>query len=191
MAEFLINFILFCLFFCFPIFVAIKANNNGYKKWALATIFSIFIGLGLFIGLLAFFKTKNPSGNISINDIYTPPSCSSFNGIGTKFLGASDRLPDGSFVTTQWFTFIELPLFPIRSDRVKYVGKETTERNISSIKEKVYYNIVGPANLDMGLIIKIYGSFALVLLLTIITKYPYLILGYWILFMIGMVFKAK
>ena len=190
MTELLINFLVFCLFFCFPIFVAIKANNNGYKKWAIATIFSIFIGLGLFIGLLAFFKTKNPSGKNIINDTYRPPSCSAFNGIGTKFLGASDRLPDGSFVTTQWFTFVELPLFPVRSDRVKYVGKET-KNNISSIKENTYYDIVGPANLDKGLIIQIYGGFALVLLLTIITNFPYIILGYWILFMTGIVFKAK
>jgi hypothetical protein len=48
-----------------------------------------------------------------------------FNGCGTRYYGSRDTGPDGSFVTTEWITFVYLPLFPIRSMRVLPQGKGT------------------------------------------------------------------
>jgi hypothetical protein len=48
-----------------------------------------------------------------------------FNGCGTRYYGNRDTGPDGSFVTTEWITFVYLPLFPIRSMRVLPQGKGT------------------------------------------------------------------
>ena len=43
---------------------------------------------------------------------------STFNGIGTKFYGATDYASDGSYVTTNWFVIFYLPIIPIESLRV-------------------------------------------------------------------------
>ncbi len=37
------------------------------------------------------------------------------NGIGTTYYGASDRQPDKSFVTTEWFILFSVPLVPLRA----------------------------------------------------------------------------
>lgn len=44
------------------------------------------------------------------------------NGIGTIYIGARDFESDGTFLTTEWFTFIFVPVFPIRSHRVRPAG---------------------------------------------------------------------
>jgi len=41
-----------------------------------------------------------------------------FNGIGTKFIGNTDKGTDGSFVRTKWFVFVYLPIVPLESYRV-------------------------------------------------------------------------
>ncbi|MFO0725909.1 MAG: hypothetical protein U1E65_19145 [Myxococcota bacterium] len=40
------------------------------------------------------------------------------NGIGTKYYGAADQRPDGSFVTTEWFVIVGVPIWPLRSTRL-------------------------------------------------------------------------
>jgi hypothetical protein len=45
-----------------------------------------------------------------------------FNGIGTAYYGATERNADGSFVTTEWFTFI-LPILPLKSFRAHYLAE--------------------------------------------------------------------
>jgi hypothetical protein len=45
-----------------------------------------------------------------------------FNGIGTTFYGQRDFRSDGSFLTTEWASFLYFPLFPFRSLRVRYQG---------------------------------------------------------------------
>lgn len=45
-----------------------------------------------------------------------------FNGTGTTFYGQRDFRSDGSFVTTEWVSFLYFPLFPFRSLRVRYQG---------------------------------------------------------------------
>lgn len=69
------------------------------------------------------------------------------NGIGTKYYGASDRQPDGSFVTTEWITLFA-PIIPLRSLRMHYLGK----RDSSEL-----YNIAGPTALDKKQVLQIYG----------------------------------
>ena len=102
----------FDVFVIFPIFLASQAGVNGYKRCAWATFLSIFISifvpLSPLIALLAYFKTKNPSEKA----IYKPLSPNSVNGIGNMFLGVSNRLPDGSFVTTEWGVLLGIPIAP-------------------------------------------------------------------------------
>jgi hypothetical protein len=45
-----------------------------------------------------------------------------FNGIGTTFYGKRDFRSDGSYLTTEWVSFVYFPLFPLRSLRVRYQG---------------------------------------------------------------------
>jgi hypothetical protein len=45
-----------------------------------------------------------------------------FNGIGTTFYGKRDFRGDGSYLTTEWVSFVYFPLFPLRSLRVRYQG---------------------------------------------------------------------
>jgi hypothetical protein len=45
-----------------------------------------------------------------------------FNGFGTAIYGKRDFRLDGSFVTTKWVVFFWIPLFPIRSMRLKALG---------------------------------------------------------------------
>ena len=42
----------------------------------------------------------------------------SFNGIGTYWYGHADEGRDGSYVVTEWITFVYLPLLPLGSKRV-------------------------------------------------------------------------
>jgi hypothetical protein len=44
------------------------------------------------------------------------------SGIGTTLYGKRNFRSDGSFVTTEWVTFVYCPLFPLRSLRVRYQG---------------------------------------------------------------------
>jgi hypothetical protein len=48
-----------------------------------------------------------------------------FNGCGTRFVGSRDRGPDGSYITTNWISFIYVPLIPLASYRVLPTGKST------------------------------------------------------------------
>ena len=45
------------------------------------------------------------------------------NGLVTVTAGKTDFLPDGSYVTTQWFSIMMVPLIPIRSYRVLEGGR--------------------------------------------------------------------
>lgn len=46
----------------------------------------------------------------------------SLNGIGTTYYGATDRQDNGTFVTTLWIIFVGIPLIPLRSYRVNFMG---------------------------------------------------------------------
>jgi hypothetical protein len=47
------------------------------------------------------------------------------NGCGTRYYGKREIGPDGSYVTTEWVTFIYLPIIPLRSKRVLPNGDNT------------------------------------------------------------------
>ena len=46
----------------------------------------------------------------------------SFNGIGTSFYGQRNFRSDGTYVTTEWFVLLAIPVIPLRSLRVRYQG---------------------------------------------------------------------
>jgi hypothetical protein len=45
------------------------------------------------------------------------------NGIGTKYYGQRAIRQDGSFVTTEWFVLLYVPIFPLGSYRVRPTGE--------------------------------------------------------------------
>jgi len=45
-----------------------------------------------------------------------------FNGMGTTFYGKRDFRADGTYLTTEWFVFLFVPLVPLRSLRVRPQG---------------------------------------------------------------------
>lgn len=47
------------------------------------------------------------------------------NGCGTRLYGRRDVGEDGSYVTTEWITFVYIPLIPIRSQRILPQGNRT------------------------------------------------------------------
>lgn len=47
----------------------------------------------------------------------------SIKGIGTQYIGECDFRADGSYITTKWFIFLGLPVFPICSHRVLPVAE--------------------------------------------------------------------
>ena len=81
------------------------------------------------------------------------------NGIGTAYFGASDRRPDGSFVTTKWFVLLDVPLIPLGSTRVRHLG--ATDK---VFKKTDSYEIIERAPLDG----KMVGAAYLWLLATIV-----------------------
>lgn len=52
-----------------------------------------------------------------------------FNGIGTRHYGKR-RLPDGSYITTEWFVIAFVPLLPLRSFRVITEGPSSLSVNL-------------------------------------------------------------
>ena len=71
------------------------------------------------------------------------------NGIGTKIYGKKNKRPDGSHITTKWFTFFFLPIIPISSHRVKNHEKN----DLMQVK----YYFLEDLPLDKTQIIKTYG----------------------------------
>lgn len=60
--------------------------------------------------------------NIEIEAARREPLAQTLNGFGTKIYGKRDFEPDGSFLTTKWVVFFWIPLVPLKSLRVRYVG---------------------------------------------------------------------
>jgi hypothetical protein len=54
-----------------------------------------------------------------------------FNGIGTAHYGKR-RLPDGSYITTEWFVLVFVPLVPRRSLRVFSEGPSSFSLNLGA-----------------------------------------------------------
>ena len=88
------------------------------------------------------------------------PYSNSF-GIGTQFIGKRDFGSDGSFVTTEFKTFM-LPVYPIRTVRV-IEGESSTERHLLSRSYQTEYKILpqGKANIKQAASVYGYTAFHL------------------------------
>lgn len=76
-----------------------------------------------------------------------------FNGIGTTFYGARDFALDGTYTTTEWFTFLYVPIIPLRSLRI---------RSLDSGKYFVVYSsqqyaVHGKGRPNLKQVLSIYG----------------------------------
>ena len=76
---------------------------------------------------------------------------STWNGIGTSFIGAKDRYPNDSFVTTEWFVLLTFPVIPLQSLRVFFLGNSTGWGRSSS-----HYRVIGKVPLDIKNILLTY-----------------------------------
>lgn len=47
----------------------------------------------------------------------------SFNGFGTGIYGMREFWPDGSFIATKWVVFLWIPAIPVRSMRLRKIGR--------------------------------------------------------------------
>ena len=72
----------------------------------------------------------------------------SFNGIGTLYYGNRDKESDGSYITTKWFVFLFLPLFPLGSYRVLPAGETGTYLVVFSSTQTSYLVHRVPLNLS-------------------------------------------
>jgi hypothetical protein len=87
---------------------------------------------------------------------------SSFKGIGTTYIGECDYHEDGSYVTTKWFIFLGLPVFPICSHRVLRVVE-------GDVIIPLFYQSEGYAHVDttrphLGEVLRTYSFVAFVIL---------------------------
>jgi hypothetical protein len=64
----------------------------------------------------------------------------SLQGIGTTLIGRRDFCSDGSYITTQWFTLFWIPMFPMRSLRVRHKG-HSSETLLSGIRWSTSYEV--------------------------------------------------
>jgi hypothetical protein len=81
-----------------------------------------------------------------VHDSYRPETgaaanFSMINGMGSMLIGRSESREDGSYLTTEWFCMVWLPLFPVCNYRLIEVGGRTLIPLIASshqflIKEK-------------------------------------------------------
>jgi len=81
----------------------------------------------------------------------------SVNGIGTRYYGRREKGRDGSYVTTEWFTVLFIPLLPLGSYRVWSTGGggwylllATTDR------------IADPVPLNWFQVLSVYGTYLVI-----------------------------
>lgn len=80
---------------------------------------------------------------------------SSFNGIGTTYFGRREVEPDGSYVTTEWISFLYCPLFPLGSFRVKPTG-ETDSTFLVLYASTTEHYFVRPLPLNLRQVCNVY-----------------------------------
>jgi hypothetical protein len=109
-------------------------------------VLTVLVGIPLLVGwvlLRAFRKDQesqrlypSPRGERRASNV----GACTFNGIGTTYYGACDFDSDGSYVTTQWFTFIYVPILPLHSVRLRegetrsvFMGSQTSLEGVSRV----------------------------------------------------------
>ncbi len=78
---------------------------------ALGLVFGALVGIAIVIFGVIVAASRN-------RDAEVPAQFTSINGIGSTLYGRADRHDDGSYITTEWFTFCFVPILPICSYRV-------------------------------------------------------------------------
>lgn len=87
---------------------------------------------------------------------------STYNGFGTRYLGQRDFRQDGSYVTTNFFCLLYMPVIPIHSVRVIPDAK-----NMSIPFHTNYYTILEKRRPHLGQVLSIYACAAAVIGMTI------------------------
>ena len=67
---------------------------------------------------------------------------SRLQGSGKAYYGKADKRNDGSYITTEWFVILLLPIYPIKSLRVLKLGRETVHNYIVARSESIRYQII-------------------------------------------------
>jgi hypothetical protein len=76
----------------------------------------------------------------------------SINGFGTKFYGARDFWPDGSYITTEWVVVLFFPILPIRSLRVIATGSTSV-----TFGTKTTYDVLAKTRPNLTQVLYVYG----------------------------------
>ena len=86
----------------------------------------------------------------------------SCNGIGTTYYGADDRQFDSSFVTTEWFIILFVPLIPVGSYGVRLAS--SANMSYGNVRQTFRtYAIIRRLPLNIKQVIKIYAIVGAVL----------------------------
>src|SRR5712672_646562 len=95
----------------------------------------------------------------AVPSTYLPTS---FRGIGTRFFGKRDFRSDGTFVTTEFSIMGNLPVLPIRSLRVRYLG---VRRNPAEpgLRRGPLYEIHEETNPNWIQVVYVYGYMVFVI----------------------------
>jgi hypothetical protein len=81
----------------------------------LGLLFGAVGGAGVALLVLLVRAVSNPLSE-------APTHFTSINGIGSTLYGKFDPSSDGSYITTEWFTILFIPIFPVCSYRVIKTG---------------------------------------------------------------------
>ena len=89
-------------------------------------------------------------------------------GFGTGFRSNTSLLPDGTFITTKWITFFYIPVIPLSSYRVKYLGS-SSEFHFTGFSSTSEYQIIQKIPWDTRKVVKfwLYILAAVVLIIVI------------------------
>ena len=74
-------------------------------------------------------------------------------GFGTGFRSDTPLLQDGTFITTKWITLFYVPIIPLRSYRVKYLGS-SSEFHFTGFSSTSQYQIMQKIPWDTREVIK-------------------------------------
>jgi hypothetical protein len=96
------------------------------------------------------------------------------NGIGSGYYGKRDFRSDGSFVTTEWLSFLYIPILPFRSLRVRYNGPVETN-SIIGISSATSYTVFERTFPNWKQVLYTYGYISLFVV--------------WVIFIVWLTFK--
>ena len=139
------------VFLLFPLWVAIHGWRKDHQTLAIIIGISYLVPLlPQLIAIVAVFIIKPYQPNWDFS-----PNPNVYVGCGTIFYGATKRDSDGSFITTQWFVLLYLPVIPIQSYRVIYLGSDTSFQG-AIITSTTNYSIIENLRINVKQVIQAY-----------------------------------